>query len=195
VREDSCVIFTTLGGGVGLLDSTLIQDPQTWKYTFQPGSSRWDGREHIIVRREYVPLDMRMGNGNNKSMENEVSDNLFVYGTLRSPLVLTSVLSRKFLVEYEKATLDHHVLLKPGTYMIFESDNDKVQGLLVKDLLPGDFARLDAYEGVPDFYRRKKVFVTVEGGRMIGAYVYYNGPDFKLKDFKDANEDNGYTGS
>ncbi len=96
---------------------------------------------------------------------------LFVYGTLLEPAVLRAVLGR--LPPRRPAALPGFRRCRlrgtpwPG---LVAAAGTVTEGLLLEHLRPGDWRRLDRYEG-PDYVRRTLV-VHPHRGRPVAAQVY-----------------------
>jgi gamma-glutamylcyclotransferase (GGCT)/AIG2-like uncharacterized protein YtfP len=100
---------------------------------------------------------------------------IFIYGTLMSPRVVSTLLGRPILSDFPPATLSgfsrhpvrDHVF--PGT---IPNANGEVQGRLLEDnmLCPLDITLLDWFEG--DEYDRRMVKVCTESGVSLDAHVY-----------------------
>lgn len=81
------------------------------------------------------------------------TETIFVYGTLTNPVIrMYACLCKTPLTE---ATLEGY---SKGNLTIFEAPSASVSGGLIA-VSPKELARLDAYENIPDKYRRETVIV------------------------------------
>ncbi len=105
---------------------------------------------------------------------------LFAYGTLMEAAVLRAVLGRlpprrpAVLAGFRRCRL--HGAPWPG---LVREEGALTRGLLLERLRPGDWRRLDRYEG-PD-YVRCTVRVRDDRGRMLAAQVYLPAPGVKCR--------------
>jgi gamma-glutamylcyclotransferase (GGCT)/AIG2-like uncharacterized protein YtfP len=104
--------------------------------------------------------------------------NLFVYGTLMEPRIMTSVAGRA--PAPIPARLRGHAryaitgVSYPG--MVPEPDGE-VSGILYRGLGPGELRRLDAFEGA--FYCRRRVRVETVEGERLAAFTYLVRPHYR----------------
>jgi gamma-glutamylcyclotransferase (GGCT)/AIG2-like uncharacterized protein YtfP len=97
---------------------------------------------------------------------------LFCYGTLRDPEVRRSVFGRS--LDGEADALRGHefgtVVIDGTAYrtLVASDRPDALVEGLVLQLLDGDLARVDAYEGSTDY---RRVSVRLESGRLAFVYV------------------------
>ena len=103
-----------------------------------------------------------------KSIHPNMTELLFVYGTLRDPEVQRKIIGRELVGEPD--TLEDYttvqIALEDGVYPILvKTPRENVRGLVLK-VLPTDFSALDEYEG--DAYQR--VRIQLKSGQE--AWVY-----------------------
>lgn len=96
--------------------------------------------------------------------------NLFTYGTLMWPDIMTGVIGRR--IEGRPAVLENarRLRVKGQDYPSLISANGTVSGVLYENLTSGDIAALDLFEG-PE-YDRRPVEVVVDGQK-IEAETYF----------------------
>ena len=98
---------------------------------------------------------------------------LFVYGTLRDPDILASLLDRALSPHQatEAYAAGFAAVHYPGRVYpaLVPAPEGAAPGLILSDLTPGELAILDAFEG--DEYRRDAIAVHTASG-MIDAQVY-----------------------
>lgn len=108
-------------------------------------------------------------------MTDEVPLPLFVYGTLRSPEVVRTLVGPHVQGRKPAVAMGHrheHPASFPA--VSFDAPDEEIEGELIW-FDPQDFAhviwRLDEYEAVPDLFRRIRIRVRV-GSEEADAYVY-----------------------
>lgn len=101
--------------------------------------------------------------------------NLFVYGTLKNPQIQKNVLGRT-TEKPELAILQNYQLKQKDDYsypIAVKKRGSSIMGLLIRDLSPEDFGKLNGYEDIPDGpYIRKRVTVKTKDGKRVHAYAY-----------------------
>jgi gamma-glutamylcyclotransferase (GGCT)/AIG2-like uncharacterized protein YtfP len=99
---------------------------------------------------------------------------IFIYGTLMSPRVVSTLLGRPILSEFPPATLSGHSRhpvrdqVFPGT---IPNVNGEVQGRLLENMSPLDINFLDWFEG-NEYDRKMAKVVCTESGTSMDAQVY-----------------------
>lgn len=95
--------------------------------------------------------------------------NLFVYGTLRDPIIASRVVGRE-VSSYIPARLTGYKIGNWGRYLILYPSDDssnEVLGEVITDLAEEDMERLDMYEGIPRSpYKRINVTVKTADSEM-----------------------------
>lgn len=99
-----------------------------------------------------------------------MSDLLFVYGTLKNPVMQKRICGKVFSVNRD--TLDGHKVIfyrfADGIYpLIVPSPNDSVQGMILKNIEREDWKKLDGYEG-NDYQRVEKI---LSSGKKAWVYI------------------------
>lgn len=110
---------------------------------------------------------------------------LFVWNQIADRKVLSYIIRRKYEHPLEPAYL---IGWLPGTIrkdMLFnQGDNDQVEGDLVHDLTPKDYAMLDLYHAIGDGIHRRLhgIAKVLRFGKMeeVEVQVYVYGPSFQL---------------
>ena len=95
---------------------------------------------------------------------------LFVYGSLRDPVRRHDIIGRR--VDTLPATLDSYEPGHARFFYIRKRPGTSTAGLLLLNLTPQDFEKLDHYEEVPRLYTREKIDVFVRGGHRVRCWVY-----------------------
>lgn len=107
--------------------------------------------------------------------------NVFVYGTLMFEDTFRAITGFEEDIDCHLAVLkgfERRSVPHGGYPAIFHNDDNKVQGILVRDVPSECLPRLDRYEGEGSLYLRKEVSVTVpesleaEAGEEVKAWVY-----------------------
>jgi len=116
-----------------------------------------------------------------------MSAHLFVYGTLVEPTRLDAVLGHVHQGERLRAQLSgfaRHTRADYDYAFLVPAATGLVEGVIVLDLQPADWPRLDAYEDVDaGYYSRELVSVETWGCGPrpcnLSAYTYVAGPNLK----------------
>ncbi|MFX1467079.1 MAG: gamma-glutamylcyclotransferase family protein [Promethearchaeota archaeon] len=105
--------------------------------------------------------------------KNNLSQNLFVYGTLQHGQSRNYILKG---IKYEKATLLNYRKVEPislGFPFIIKDNNSNVKGEIYYDVGQFVINQIDMIEGEGKLYHRILVKVKLDDGRETEAYTYY----------------------
>ena len=111
-----------------------------------------------------------------------ITVNLFVYGTLLSEEIRSSVLQRDFSTCEAELTGFKRIIPTRGYPYIIPDINERIRGLLLRDLDSLTMARLDEYEEEGILYHRRSVTVRV-GTNSIPSEVYVGNVSVLTKKF------------
>jgi gamma-glutamylcyclotransferase (GGCT)/AIG2-like uncharacterized protein YtfP len=95
---------------------------------------------------------------------------LFVYGSLLDHGRRRQIIGRR--VDTVPATIRDYQLGSARYFFIRQVQGVSTPGLLLLNLTPEDFERLDRYEELPRLYTREKVEAFDEGGHKIRCWAY-----------------------
>jgi gamma-glutamylcyclotransferase (GGCT)/AIG2-like uncharacterized protein YtfP len=95
---------------------------------------------------------------------------LFVYGSLLDPVRREEIIGHAVVVI--PATLPDYELGRSRYFYVRKCAGLSTAGLILLNLTPEDFQRLDCYEEIPRLYTREKAEVLDNDGEPLRCWVY-----------------------
>jgi len=99
---------------------------------------------------------------------------LFVYGSLIDQVRREEIIGHA--VSVMPATLPDYEIGRTRYFYIRQHSGSSAAGLLLLNLTPQDFHRLDCYEEIPRLYTRDKLEVVDQSGNAVRCWVYLPTP-------------------
>ena len=96
---------------------------------------------------------------------------LFVYGSLIDAALRQRLLGRA--VSVREARLLNYVRRRGRYFYLAEQPGGSIVGAILSGLTGDDFARLDAYEEVPELYRRIVIEAQDASGGAVRCWCYF----------------------